>query len=82
MNTQFIASAQQRPGLVRFSTEFYRHCQDGIRRFQLKMANRAFGRVALHIFLGFKTGHYAWHWRGVWRELASWRRVDSQPVRE
>ena len=35
----------------------------------------SFGRIALHLLCAFRTGHWAWHGKGMAREFITWRIV-------
>lgn len=37
---------------------------------QMKLATSWTGRIALHLLVALKAGHYRWHWQGIVRELA------------
>ena len=36
---------------------------------QLKFVASGYGRIALHVLVAVKTGHYLWHFQGIAREL-------------
>jgi len=36
---------------------------------QIKLATSWQGRIALHLLVALKAGHYLWHWQGIVREL-------------
>jgi hypothetical protein len=36
---------------------------------ELKLVASGYGRIALHVLVAVKTGHYLWHFHGIAREL-------------
>lgn len=39
------------------------------RALKLKLVASGYGRIALHVLVAAKTGHYLWHFQGIAREL-------------
>lgn len=63
-----LAKSSQRASRA-FNLLHVTNMSNALRGMALRLACHPCGRIALHVIVALKTGHYLWHWHGIAREL-------------